>query len=164
MYEDYYSDDDEKVNQKIQVYYFNNLFKILNTAKGKIKDYYKINTHISQKDLNKLYEGEKNTTITLLVNKFEPNNKTFDYLTKNRSNLPSIIYLTVEQIAMLYDYKRERKNLKITFSEKQLSDTLKEVKRINKKIDSLFVELKDIKDDFNILVKREYDNFISRLM
>lgn len=65
---------------------------------------------------------------------------------------------------MHYDHKRKKRNLKITFSEKQLSATLKEVKKINKKIDSLFEELKDIKNDFGILVKREYDNFISILM
>ena len=41
---------------------------------------------------------------------------------------------------------------------------MKETKKINKKIDSLFEEIRDMKDDFDILVNREYDNFISRLM
>ena len=164
MYEDHYSDEDEKVNTKSFVYYYNNLENILDSSKKKIKNYYRVDTHISQKDLNKLYEGKDNTSVTLFTNKPEPVGKDFNYLTKDRSNIPSVIYLTREHFNNYLKHQRSNINLKITFSKEQFWNTLKEFKKINKKIDTLFNDLRDIKDDFNILVNREYDKFISSLM
>ena len=61
-------------------------------------------------------------------------------------------------------YKNSTKKFKITLSEKQLSATLKEIKKVNKQIDSFFNDFKDKNKNYNILVKNEYDKFISNLM
>ena len=49
MYEDYYSDDDEKVNTKIQLYFYVNIKQIIDGAKDKIKNYLKVIIYLSQK-------------------------------------------------------------------------------------------------------------------
>ena len=162
MYEDYYSDDDEKVNTKIQLYFYVNIKQIIDGAKDKIKNYLKVIIYLFQKELNKIYKGGGPTTITL-ESKNLPTYHTFENLIKDRSVFPSILYLTEDQ-SRQYLYYYNKGKFKLTFSKKQISDTLKETKKINKKIDSLFEEIRDMKDDVDILVNREYDNFISRLM
>ena len=162
MYEDYYSDDDEKVDAKILIYYHNNISKILISAKSKIKNYLKVIVHLTQKELNKIYKGGGPTTISLFAKNEQ--NLTFANLTKDRSIYPSILYISEEQcIKYIYHYNKGGK-FKLTLSKKQLSDTLKEIKKINKKIDSLFQEIRDKKDDFDILVNWQYDDFIAKLI
>lgn len=39
MYEDYYSDDDEKVEAKVNIYYANRIKNILKNAKFLVNDY-----------------------------------------------------------------------------------------------------------------------------
>ena len=40
-------------------------------------------------------------------------------------------------------YKNSTKKFKITLSEKQLSAKIKEIKKVNKQIDSFFIDFKD---------------------
>ena len=40
-------------------------------------------------------------------------------------------------------YKNSTKKFKKTLSEKQLSDTIKEIKKVNKQIDSFFIDFKN---------------------
>lgn len=61
-------------------------------------------------------------------------------------------------------YKNSTKKFKITLSEKQLSDTIKEIKKVNKQIDSFFIDFKNKHKNFNILLDEQYDNFIQNLM
>lgn len=61
-------------------------------------------------------------------------------------------------------YKNSTKKFKITLSEKQLSDTIKEIKKVNKQIDSFFIDFKNKHKNFNILLDKQYDNFIQNLM
>ena len=127
MYEDYYSDDDEKVESKMLIYYHNNITKILINAKSKIKNYLKVSVHLTQKELNKIYKGGGPTTITLFAK--DERNLNFANLVNDRSTYPSILYITEEQcITYIYHYNKGGK-FKLTLSKKQLSDTLKEIKR-----------------------------------
>ena len=127
--EDYISEDEnEKVDHRIQIYYYNNLNKILVEAKDKIKNYVKVAAYLTQKELNKINKGET-TTISLLAKKDFPNFDKFGYLTKNRSNLPSVLYLTEEQSKKFIYHYNNGERFKLTFSKKQLSDTLKEPKK-----------------------------------
>ena len=50
-------------------------------------------------------------------------------------------------------YANSTKKFKITLSEKQLSATIKEIKKVNKQIDSFFNDFKDKNKNYNILVK-----------
>ena len=61
-------------------------------------------------------------------------------------------------------YKNSTKKFKKTLSEKQLSDTIKEIKKVNKQIDSFFIDFKNKHKNFNILLDEQYDNFIQNLM
>ena len=56
------------------------------------------------------------------------------------------------------------KKHKITLTENQLSFTLKEIKKVNKQIDSFFNDLKKKKEKFNTILDEQYDIFISNLM
>lgn len=151
MWEDYYSDEDEKVDSRIHIYYHNNITKILLRAKDEIKNYIKVIAYLTQKELDKINKGGP-TTITLFAKKDRPDPITFDYLTEDRSNLPSILYLTEEQCKKYNYHYLNGGSFNLTLSKKQLSATLNEIKKIDKKIDSLFNELRDLKDDFDILV------------
>ena len=161
MEEDYYSDDDEKVDAKVNVYYFNKLTKIMRNAKIEVKGYFQSIVHLTQKQLNELYKG-KPITLNLRKNINIPKTNTFDFLSKDRSHLPSIIYLSPRQSISSYKYTIQK--FKITLSKEQLSATLKEIKKINKQIDSLFNDLQDKNKNYNILLNNEYNKFISILM
>ena len=164
MEEDYYSDDDEKVEAKVNIYYANRIKNILKNSKFLVKDYIQAIVYLTQKQLNDLYKG-KPITLNLRANITKPKTNIFEFLTKDRSNLPSIIYLSLDQMTQIFSrYKNSTKKFKITLSEKQLSATLKEIKKVNKQIDSFFNDFKDKNKNYNILVKNEYDKFISNLM
>ena len=164
MEEDYYSDDDEKVEAKVNIYYANKIKNILKNAKFLVKDYIQAIVYLTQKQLNELYKG-KPITLNLRANINTPKTNIFEFLTKDRSNLPSIIYLSLDQMTQIFSrYKNSNKKFKITLSEKQLSATLKEIKKVNRQIDSFFNDFKDKNKNYNILVKNEYDKFISNLM
>lgn len=164
MEEDYYSDDDEKVEAKVNIYYANKIKNILKNAKFLVKDYIQAIVYLTQKQLNELYKG-KPITLNLRANINTPKTNIFEFLTKDRSNLPSIIYLSLDQMTQIFSrYKNSTKKFKITLSEKQLSATLKEIKKVNKQIDSFFNDFKDKNKNYNILIKNEYDKFISNLM
>ena len=162
MEEDYYSDDDEKVEAKINIYYFNKISNILKSAKITVKDYFESIVYLTQKQLNELYKGEP-ITLNLKAKINIPKTNIFDFLTKDRSNLPSIIYLSLDQYMIYSRHKLSTKKFKITLSKKQLSATLKEIKKINKQIDSFFIEFKNKNKNYNILVNEEYNRFISNL-
>lgn len=90
-----------------------------------------------------MYKG-KTITLNLRANINKPKTNIFEFLTKNRSNLPSIIYLSLNQMTQIYSrYKNSTKKFKITLSKKQLSVTLKEIKKVNKQIDSFFNDFRD---------------------
>lgn len=52
MEEDYYSDDDEKVEAKVNIYYANKIKNILKNAKFLVKDYIQAIVYLTQKQLN----------------------------------------------------------------------------------------------------------------
>lgn len=142
MEEDYYSDDDEKVEAKVNIYCANRIKNILKNAKFLVKDYIQAIVYLTQKQLNELYKG-KPTTLNLRANINTPKTNIFEFLAKDRSNLPSIIYLSLDQMSQIFSrYKNSTKKFKITLSEKQLSATVKEIKKVNKKMDSFFMILK----------------------
>lgn len=164
MEEDYYSDDDEKVESKVNIYYANKIKNILKNAKFLVKDYIQAIVYLTQKQLNELYKG-KPITLNLRANIYTPKTNIFEFLAKDRSNLPSIIYLSLDQMTQIFSRnKNSTKKFKITLSEKQLSATIKEIKKVNKQIDSFFNDFKNKNKNYNILVKNEYDKFISNLM
>ena len=164
MEEDYYSDDDEKVEAKVNIYYGNKIKNILKNAKFLVKDYIQASLYLTQKQLNELYKG-KPITLNLRANIDKPKTNIFDFLTNDRSNLPSIIYLSLDQMTQIFSrYKNSTKKFKKTLSEKQLSDTIKEIKKVNKQIDSFFIDFKNKHKNFNILLDEQYDNFIQNLM
>ena len=89
-----------------------------------------------------MYKG-KPTTLNLRANINTPKTNIFEFLAKDRSNLPSIIYLSLDQMSQIFSrYKNSTKKFKITLSEKQLSATVKEIKKVKKKMDSFFMILK----------------------
>lgn len=164
MEEDYYSDDDEKVEATVNIYYANKTKNILKSAKFLVKDYIQAIVYLTQKQLNELYKGEP-ITLNLRANINKPKTNIFEFLTKDRSNLPSIIYLSLDQMTQIFSrYKNSTKKFKITLSEKQLSDTIKEIKKVNKQIDCFFIEFKDKNKKYNILLDEQYNNFIQNLM
>ena len=73
MYEDYYSDDDEKVDAKINIYYSNKINNILKNAKTVIKGYTLAFVHLTQKQLNELYKGNPITLNLKAKNKYTKN-------------------------------------------------------------------------------------------
>lgn len=164
MYEDYYSDDNEKGEANFNIYYKNKISNILKNSKILFKDYFQAIVYLTQKQLNDLYKGEPITlNVRAKINK--PKTFTFDFIAKDRSNLPSIIYLTEEQMmTTFYNNRNSTKKFKITLSKKQLKDTLKEIKRLKKQIDSFFEDIKYKNKDYNILLEHEYDKFITNLM
>ena len=165
MEEDYYSDKDEdiKVDNKIKIYYANKINNILKNAKIEIKGNLQFIVYLTQKQLNELYKGEP-ITLNLKTKLNTPKPNIFEFLTKDRSNLPSIIYLSIDQMMHISRYRNSTKKFKITLSKEQLSATLKEIKKVNKQIDSFFNDLKDKNKNYNILVNEEYNIFISNLM
>ena len=126
MEEDYYSDDDEKVEAKVNMYYFNKLSNILKSAKIEVKGYFQSFVYLTQKQLNELYKG-KPITLNLKAKINSPKTNIFDFLTKDRSNLPSIIYLSLAQYKIYSRHAISTKKFKITFSKEQLSATLKDI-------------------------------------
>ena len=145
MEEDYYSgDEDEKVDVIVRIYFANKINNIMKNAKFEIKDYLKAIVYLTQNQLNKLYKGNP-ITLNLRAHISKPKTNIFDFLVKDRSNLPSIIYISHEQSInyLYYASKYSTKKFKITFTKNQLSATLKEIKKVNKQIDSFFKDLKD---------------------
>ena len=132
MEEDYYSDDDEKLEAKIIIYYFNNISNILKSAKIEVKGYFQSYVYLTQKQLNELYKGEP-ITLNLKAKINIPKTNIFDFLTKDTSNLPSIIYLSLDQSMIYFRHKFSTKKFKITLSKEQLSATLKEIKKNKQK-------------------------------
>ena len=94
MEEDYYLDEDEKVDSKVRIYLGNKIKNILQNAKKSVKGY-------NQAKLNELYKG-KPLTLNLRVNINKPKTNIFDFLTKDRSHLPSIIYLSNDQMMKFF--------------------------------------------------------------
>ena len=165
MEEDYYSDEDEKVDSKVRIYLANKIKNILQSAKLSVKDYNQAIVYLTQKQLNELYKG-KPITLNLRVNINKPKTNIFDFLTKDRSHLPSIIYLSNDQMMKFFSFLKNKstKKYKITLTENQLSVTLKEIKKVNKQIDSFFNDLKNKNEKFNTILDEQYDIFISNLM
>ena len=165
MEEDYYSDEDEKVDSRVRIYFANRIKNILQNAKISVKDYTRAIVYLTQKQLNELYKG-KPITLNLRVNINKPKTNIFDFLAKDRSHLPSIIYLSFDQMRKFFSFLKNKstKKFKITLTEKQLSATLKEIKKVNKQIDSFFNDLKNKNEKFNTILDEQYDIFISNLM
>ena len=131
MEEDYYSDDDEKVEATVNIYYTNKIKSILKNAKNFIKDYEQYIVYLTQKQLNELYKGKPITlNLRTIINK--PKTNLFEFLTKDRLNLPSVIYLSQDQIYKIF-LNKSTKN-KITLSKKQLLVTINEIRRVNKQM------------------------------
>ena len=120
--------------------------------------------NLNKKDLNKLYKNKgESITINVKPNLNTLNFNSSDFL-KNRDQLPSIIFVTDEQLINVNENKTKEKSFKLTLSKKQLTDTLTKTNKINKKIDSLYDEMLDIKDDYTILLNREYEKVLTNLM
>ena len=151
MEEDYYSDEDEKVDSKVRIYLANKIKNILVSAKNSVKDYTQAIVYLTQKQLNELYKG-KPITLNLRLNIDKPKTNIFDFFSKDRSHLPSIIYLSLGQMKKILKNESTKK-IKITLTEKQLSSTLKEIKKVNKQIDSFFNDLRNKNKKFNTILR-----------
>lgn len=163
MEEDYYSDQDEQVDSKVRIYFANKLKNIIENAKDSVKDYMKTIVYLTQNQLNAVYKG-KPITLYLRVNINKPNTNIFDFLTKDRSHIPSILYLFPDQITqIIFPHGSSTKTVRIMLTKKLLKDTLKETTKVNKKIDSLYEDLKNKNKIFNTLLEK-HDNFIQNLM
>lgn len=104
--EDYYgSDDDERVDRYTRNIYANEIRDILQKAKQNINEYSLAIVHLSQKDLNKLYKG-KPFTLSLQATVNFPSKIIFDFIAKDRFNLPSIVYLTLNQFIKYANYNK----------------------------------------------------------
>ena len=165
MEEDYYSDEDEKVDSTVRIYLANKIKNILLSAKNSVKDYTQAIVYLTQKQLNELYKG-KPITLNLRLNIYKPKTNIFDFFLKDRSHLPSIIYLSFDQMKKYFSFLKNEstKKYKVTLTEKQISATLKEIKKVNKQIDSFFIDLKNKNKKFNTILDEQYDIFISNLM
>ena len=164
MEEDYYSDQDEKVDSKVRIYFANKLKNILENAKDSVKDYLKTIVYLTQNQLNAVYKG-KPIILNLRVNINKPNTNIFDFLTKDRSHIPSILYLFPDQITqIIFPHGSSTKTVRIMLTKKLLKDTLKETTKVNKKLDSLYEDLKNKNKIFNTLLEEHYNNFIQNLM
>ena len=145
-----FQDDDEKY--KIYKSYSKKLIKILTNAKDKIKNYYKTIVYLTPEDLDSINKGI-HTTITIFTKR-----------SKININIPAILYLTKKQISQYIIDKYSDEKFNLTLSKKQISETLNETKKINKKIVSIINKIWDDKDDLSIKRDREYDKFIADLM
>ena len=58
MEEDYFSDEDEKVDSSVRIYFANKINNILQNAKILVKNYTKVIVYLTQKQLNELYKGK----------------------------------------------------------------------------------------------------------
>lgn len=164
MEEDYYSDENEKVDSQVRIYFANKLKKLLENSKYLVKDYIRTIVYLTQNQLNKVYEG-KPITLNLRVNIDKPKTNIFDFLTKDRSHIPSILYLFPDQITqIIFPHGSSTKTVRIMLTKKLLKDTLKETTKVNKKIDTLYEDLKNKNKIFNTLLEKQYDNFIQNLM
>ena len=149
-------------DKKFRKFYKNKLDKILSKTKNIIEeDYYKVYLYLTQKQLNELYKGEPITVKAKLHQDDKPKNMSlFDFVTSDRKNLPSVLYMRLfkidEHISKI-DNKRF-KYFKVKLTKEDLLVTLKEIIKINKKIDSLFKSLKDYDEN------EDYNIFISNLM
>lgn len=164
MEEDYYSDENEKVDSKVRIHFANKLKNIIENAKDSVKDYMKTIVYLTQNQLNAVYKG-KPTILNLRVNINKPNTNIFDFLTKDRSHIPSILYLFPDQLTqIIFPHGSSTKTVRIMLTKKLLKDTLKETTKVNKKIDSLYEDLKNKNKIFNNLLEEHYNNFIQNLM
>ena len=118
MEEDYYSDQDEKVDSKVRIYFANKLKNILENAKDSVKDYIKSIVYLTQKQLSELYKG-KPITLNVRVKIDKPKTNIFDFFTKDRSNIPSILYLFPDQVTqIIYPHGDSTKKIKIMLTKK----------------------------------------------
>ena len=165
MEEDYYSDQDEIVDSKVKIYFANKLKNILENAKDSVKDYMKTIVYLTQNQLNAVYKG-KPIILNLRVNINKPNTNIFDFLTKDRSHIPSILCLFPDQLTqIIFPHGSSTKlRLRIMLTKKFLKDTLKGTTKVNKKLDAFYEELKNKNKIFNTLLEKQYDNFIQNLM
>lgn len=164
MEEDYYSDENEKVDSKVRIHFANKLKNIIENAKDSVKDYMKTIVYLTQNQLNAVYKG-KPIILNLRVNINKPNTNIFDFLTKDRSHIPPILYLFPDQLTqIIFPHGSSTKTVRIMLTKKLLKDTLKETTKVNKKIDSLYEDLKNKNKIFNNLLEEHYNNFIQNLM
>lgn len=165
MYEDYYSDDEEKVDSIVVKNFINKISNdILFNTKDNIKNYVKILSFLSKEDIAKINKGKGPFVITVEYLNLNEAFRTFDDNTKKRSKPLFLLYITNEQARTYINFRYERKYNDIIITEKQLKDTLKKTKKLNKKLKSLFNEFADINEDPDILIQRQYNDFISNLM
>lgn len=162
--EDCYSDDDEKANNLIKINFINKLNSILTNTKYDIKNYNKIFSFLTFDDYELLNKGKGPIAITLEYLNFFKEFETFKDISKKRNKILSVVYITPEQTRKYISYGGLKKFLDIVLTKKQIKDTIKNIKKINKNINSLFLKFNDYYDDFNILLQRQYDEFISSLM
>lgn len=159
MEEDYYSDQDEEVDSKVKIYFANKLKNILENAKDSVKDYMKTIVYLTQNQLNAVYKG-KPIILNLRVNINKPNTNIFDFLTKDRSHIPSILCLFPDQLTqIIFPHGSSTKTVRIMLTKKLLKDTLKETTKVNKKLDAFYEELKNKNKSFNTLLEKQYEIF-----
>ena len=161
--EDYFpfpKNEDEEANIQAQIYFYKELEQIVNEVPFEIKKYFSKLVYLSSKEFKKIYKG-KPSTLTLSSKEKKLNFNDKDFL-KKRNEIPSIIFVTKEQLKKID--KSKGKTIKINLTEKQISSTLKKTIKVTKKIDALFEELKNIKNVYNELLDKQYDEFISNLM
>lgn len=125
--------------------------KILNTAKDKIKNYFKTLVYLNQEDLSLLENVINYTpdvsayTITVMFKKY-------------KTNKPFILYLTKKQIKDINFAKAKNYGLTfLTLSRNQILNTFNEYQNISKKIESVLAKIFVDKKDFKIKRERKKD-------
>lgn len=127
------------------------LKKILNTAKDKIKNYFKTLLYLNQEDLSLLENVINYTpdvsayTITVMFKKY-------------KTNKPFILYLTKKQIKDINFANAKNYGLTfLTLSRNQILNTFNEYQKISKKIESVLAKIFVDKKDFKIKRERKKD-------
>ena len=114
MYEDYYSDDDEKVNSMIVKNFVNRISDdILSNTKDNIKNYTKILSFLSKRDIAKIYKGKGPIVITIEYLNLNEAFKTFDDIIKKRSKPLFLLYISEEQAKMYINKQYEKRFINI---------------------------------------------------
>ena len=162
--ENNYSKEDNKVLK-----FLNSQLEKIDTEKKTFlrkeeNEYILIRFYLTQNQRNKLYDGKPINSFSKLRIKL-PKTKLLNFFSKDRKNLPYFIYIDEEQADEVFDLMENNNNkVKINLSKKKLSETLEETKKLNKKVDYLFDNFKDLYEKNIKKLDEEYDIFISNLM
>ena len=106
-----------------------------------------IRFYLTKIQRNKLYDGKPINSFLKFYLEL-PKTNLLNFFSKDRKNLPYFIYIDEEQAYKVFDIMENNYNnnnkVKINLSKKILSETLEETKKLNKKVDYLFDNFKDL--------------------